>query len=190
MKSSWPIGWFPALLKRRRFQSRTAPIIRNKKATPPTTPPTIAPTLTEEFFFSVEDASGVELDRVTGVEDDATVKAGIPGETEKVTEEAEKAVDEAADDDSDVEEVVDFCVLVADEVVGEEELCKEIGFIRSADPLTRKSPRFCLQHVSPMVPFPQQKLPSLHGVTVNVAVVRSISFPTWYCPMNPRPVKD
>lgn len=137
----------------------------------------MAPMLVEESFFPVEDGSDSEVDKVIGGEDEAAVKAGTPGDMEKVDE---GAVDE---DGGDVEdEVWDFSVLVDEDVVVCKEVWRVIGFLRSADPLTKKRPRFCWQHGSPMVPLPQQKLPSLHEVTVNVLAVRSKSLPAWYCP--------
>lgn len=162
--------------------------MRNTTATPPTTPPTMAPILEEELFFPVADASDAKVGRIMGAEDDAAVRAGIPGDMEKVTEEVE-AVDVTVDEGDGggvEEEVFDFLVTVEEEEEEEEDWSKT-GFCRSADPLTTNSPRFCLQHVAPMVPFPQQKLPSLHGVTVKVLAVRSISLPARYCPFEPTP---
>ena len=82
----------------------------------------MAPTLVEEFFFPVEDASELEVDKGMGGEDEDAVKAGIPGDMEKVDEAAvdEDAVDE---DGGGVEdEVLDFSVLVDEEV----DCCKEV----------------------------------------------------------------
>lgn len=98
----------------------------------------MAPMLVEEFFFPVEDASELEVDRVIGGEDETAVNAGISGDMEKVDEDA---VDE--DGGGVVEdEVLDFSVLVDEEVDGCKEVWREMGFFRSAAPLTKKSPRF------------------------------------------------
>ena len=95
--------------------------MRNTTATPPITPPTMAPILEEEFFFPVADVSDAKVGRMMEEEDDAAVRAGIPGDMEKVSEEVE-AVDVTVDeDDGDgdgvEEEVWDFLVTVEDEVV-------------------------------------------------------------------------
>lgn len=114
-----------------RFQSKAAPTARSRRATPPIVPPTITPVLSEVFVFSVEDASDVEVDRIP--EEEEEVRAAIPGDIERVREEAV---------DAGAEEVLGF-VLVEDEVVPEsvEEVpWKETGLIRMADPLTTKSP--------------------------------------------------
>lgn len=69
----------------------------------------------EDFFFSVE--SDIGVDRVIGEEDEAAVKAGIPGDMEKVSE--VEAMDIAVDEDGGgvEDEVLGFSVLLDEEVV-------------------------------------------------------------------------